>query len=251
MHQALVPNPQASQQGMPPSQSMRPMQYQPQPPQQQYQHQMSFQPQQPGYPQNYTPGYPQSPAQATHHQTMNNPLASGYNQMPLPPAGRTPMAPQPGAGMPHANMYNPPRPPEVYTLSDNVNEALPADVRQLFQHDAAGRVLFFTAPPLDRSHKGISSESAGLGHSVQYLAGREEWLAARERKRKERDENEREEAGKRVALDSDSNGETAKAVTSQALDAMDTWFQQFEQDTQRWTKDAGLEGWPQAVGGSA
>ncbi|KAH6608847.1 hypothetical protein Trco_002193 [Trichoderma cornu-damae] len=75
--------------------------------------------------------------------------------MPRPSGMGTPGAPQA-----HANMYNPPRPPEVYTLPDNINETLPATVRREFQHDDYGRVLFFSAAPLDRSCNGLSPLNA-------------------------------------------------------------------------------------------
>jgi chromatin structure-remodeling complex subunit RSC1/2 len=148
--------------------------------------------------------------------------------------------------MPHGNAYNPPRPPEVYTLPDNLNDALPPDIRHGFQHDEAGRVLFFTAPPLERPHKGLSATSAGLGHSVKYLAGREEWLASRERKRKERDERETLSSHKRSAS---AEAETEASIgdfVNQAVGAMDRWFERFDQDTRQWEKDTGLAGWREA-----
>ncbi|POR35458.1 Chromatin structure-remodeling complex subunit RSC1 [Tolypocladium paradoxum] len=239
-HQTPVPIPhQPHQVAVPPPQmAMRPMHYQ-------HSHPHQPQPQQPGYAQNYTPAYPQSPATAAlHHQPMANPLAASYSQAPLAPAARTPFAPAAGNAAPHANVYNPPRPPEVYTLPDNVNEALPPPLRQGFQHDGAGRVLFFTAPPLDRSHKGLSPGSAALGHSVKYLAGRGAWLAERDRKRKDRDEARKHGAfHKRVALDADCSAELADAVIRHAADAVDRWFQRLDQETQGWQRDAGLDGW--------
>jgi chromatin structure-remodeling complex subunit RSC1/2 len=188
-------------------------------------------------------------------QHLNNPLAPTFNQhMGVQPSGRSPMTPQ-GGLMGHPNMYNPPRPPEVYTLPDQINEALPAQVRENVQRDASGRVLFFTAPPLDRMNSGISSESAALGHSARYLAGRKEWLAERNRKRKERDEGSTTEGPKRVSLEEDSLSEetnkNAVAMTGQAASAMISWLQHFDKDTQQWTKDAGLEGWRESVNGNA
>jgi len=146
-----------------------------------------------------------------------------------------------GNMMPHSNVYNPPRPPEVYTLPDNFNEILPSDVRRTFQHDDAGRVLFFTAPPLDRSHKGVSAASAGLGHGVKYLAGRTEWLAEREKKRKERDEKVSLEAKKRTVDHAERVEEDA--VVAQAIDALDQWFRRIDEDTERWKTETGLAGW--------
>jgi chromatin structure-remodeling complex subunit RSC1/2 len=141
------------------------------------------------------------------------------------------------------NAYNPPRPPEVYALPDNINDTLPKELRQTFQHDSAGRVLFFTAPPLERSHKGISHESAGLGHSVKYLAGRKEWLAEREKKRKERDENIGDISQKRLEKDVADAYQAKKEIVAQASDAMAKWLEKYDDDTQKWTDQAGLEGW--------
>lgn len=107
---------------------------------------------------------------------------------------------------PHANaghVYNVPRAPEVYTLADPVDAAIPADVREQFQRDEQGRVLFFTAPPLNRPANGIAEQHAGLGHSVRHLASISELRAERARKRKERDEalaREREASKKLTAL---------------------------------------------------
>ncbi|KAI0475039.1 hypothetical protein GGR56DRAFT_492962 [Xylariaceae sp. FL0804] len=71
-----------------------------------------------------------------------------------------------------ANAYNPPRPVEVYRLDDATNAAIPEEVRRQLVRDEGGSVLFFTQPALDRPHQGVSRESAGLGHSVRYLADR-------------------------------------------------------------------------------
>lgn len=95
----------------------------------------------------------------------------------------------------NANMYNPPRPVEVYHLRDDIDAAIPAEVREQYQTDDKGHVLFFTAPPLNRPHHGVAEEHATLGHSVRYLSEIHKHRAERERKRKERDEAlERERA---------------------------------------------------------
>lgn len=156
------------------------------------------------------------------------------------------MAPAPVGALPPGNMYNPPRPPEVYTLPDNIQEQLPEQVRQNFQHDTSGRVLFFTAPPLDRPHKGISEESIGLGHSAKYLAGRKEWLAERERKRKQRDESQAEESRKQVDAALKHTKDLEQEAVSQATNAMASWLQHFDQETAQWEKEVGLQGWERA-----
>ena len=103
-----------------------------------------------------------------------------------PTHGNAPMASaNPGAPA----VYNPPRAPEVYTLADNVDAAIPKEVRDEFQRDDQGRILFFTAPPLNRPNKGVTEEFAGLGHSVNYMAGDIQKLREERRaKRRERDE---------------------------------------------------------------
>jgi chromatin structure-remodeling complex subunit RSC1/2 len=131
----------------------------------------------------------------------------------------------------------------VYALPDSINDSLPDELRRAFQHDSAGRVLFFTAPPLDRNHKGISHECAGLGHSVKYLAGRKEWLAAREKKRKERNEKTGNGSRKRFEKDAADTCEGKGEIVAQASDAMAKWLEQYDDDTQRWKSQTGLEGW--------
>lgn len=104
------------------------------------------------------------------------------------------MAPAPSiATIPHANaqaasVYNVPRAPEVYTLAANLDAAIPDEVREQFQRDENGRVLFFTAPPLNRDTGGVAEQYAGLGHSVRHLASIKQLREERARKRKERDE---------------------------------------------------------------
>ncbi|KAM5366384.1 hypothetical protein ACJZ2D_010575 [Fusarium nematophilum] len=237
-HQTPVPIPHPPHLGPPqPQVSVRPVQYQHQP-----QHPPA------GYAQSFAPNYAQS-VPPMHQQTpMGNHMAQAYGQVQIPPVARSPMAPTPGSAMQGGNVYNPPRPPEVYTLPDNVNEALPPELRQSFQHDSTGRVLFFTAPPLDRPHKGISHESAGLGHSIKYLAGRQEWLAERERKRKERDEKDAQLSQKRVGTDVTASRQAKDEVVAQASGAMAKWLQQLDEDTQRWKKETGIEGWREVSG---
>ena len=149
----------------------------------------------------------------------------------------------------HGTMYNPPRPPEVYTLPDTVHEAFSQDVLNQFQKDAAGRILFFTAPPLDRAHNGFSRNSSGLGHSAKYLDGRDEWLTTRELKRKARDTQSLKRPRPKASAE-DSHGEApTDGAMHQAAEALGKWFQAFESETNKWQKDTGLEGWRGSVRG--
>ncbi|ROV90743.1 hypothetical protein VSDG_08303 [Cytospora chrysosperma] len=128
------------------------------------------------------------------------PIIGGVHIRPREANPRMPMAPTASnTAIPHANananMYNPPRPVEVYHLRDDIDAAIPAEVREQYQTDDKGHVLFFTAPPLNRPHHGVAEEHATLGHSVRYLSEIHKHRAERERKRKERDEAlERERA---------------------------------------------------------
>lgn len=224
INQTPVPIPQPPHHA-PPQMHMHPIQYQ----------QHRFAPS--------TPNFNQAPGPHMHHQQMQNPLAytQGYNQAPPPPVSRTPMAPAPSNPM-NANMYNPPRPPEVYTLPEAVNEAMPPALRQKFQRDENGRVLFFTAPPLDRMHQGSAENNSGLGHSAKYLAGRNEWLVERDRKRKDRIDKELTEARKRSSIQGPI---PSPEHSSMSLDAevIEKYFASLNNDTIRWNKDTGLEGW--------
>lgn len=115
------------------------------------------------------------------------------------------MAPVPSpVGHAQVNAYNPPRPVEVYQLGEATNKSIPPSVREQFLRDDAGNVLFFTQPPLDRAHRGVSKESADLGHSVRYLADRAREVQDRRAKRKARDELRKEEVAKRLALEEEA-----------------------------------------------
>lgn len=157
--------------------------------------------------QQFTPGpIPPSPV---HHHQVPSPMAVPYNQSPrhvphspamMTQQSRTPMAPAANVNtLPHANaqhqqqytsQYNVPRPYEVYRLMDpQLEAAVPESVREQFQRDDEGRLLWFTAAGRDRSAlRGVAPEYAGLGHSVGHLAHIGEVREERRRKRKERDE---------------------------------------------------------------
>lgn len=159
--------------------------YPPQPYPQQYgvQAQMAPQPLQYQTPAHITPAFDQ------HHRPVHPaPVAMTPSRQPMASA---PVHPQQQPPQPHpvnAHVYNVPRAPEVYTLSEAVDAAIPQDVRERYQCDEQGRVLFFTAPPLSRPPAGVAESYAGLGHSVRHLASIKQLREERARKRKERDE---------------------------------------------------------------
>jgi chromatin structure-remodeling complex subunit RSC1/2 len=95
--------------------------------------------------------------------------------------------------------YKAPPPNEVYILPDHANASIPPEIRAQFQRDEQGRVLFFTAPPLNTGTV-VKKEGAPLGHSAGFLAAKaaREQKKAAKRKATEADALEREEATKRA-----------------------------------------------------
>lgn len=114
------------------------------------------------------------------------------------PQYQQPLVNQPPAG------YKAPQPVEVYTLNDHANASIPADIRDQFQKDDQGRVLFFTAPPINSSRIVVKDGSA-LGHSAKFLAAKakRDALIAAKRKAEEASASEREEAAKKLRLESE------------------------------------------------
>lgn len=90
-----------------------------------------------------------APASSHNNQTSTN----------LPPN------PAQYAPRPTTNYRDPP-PIEVYTLPDAANLSIPFEIREQFQKDAAGRVLFFTTPPV------ATPEITESRHSIRYLAAK-------------------------------------------------------------------------------
>ncbi|PYH95215.1 RSC complex subunit [Aspergillus ellipticus CBS 707.79] len=148
----------------------------------------------------------------------------------------TPYTPYQGSRLPvpPAAMYNPnaPRPIEVFHLSDAANAAIPTDIREQFHCDDHGRVLFFSCPPLDI----VPSIQQKLGHSLRYLAAKEERRKVREaQKRKgdhEKEEREvivkRQRADDRAALVARVDTVTVRAVetlTTQIMEDTDKLYE--------------------------
>ncbi|KAL2104831.1 hypothetical protein VUR80DRAFT_9564 [Thermomyces stellatus] len=189
------------------------------------------------HPQQYHQPYAGAPIQPGHFQPVQAPVHQSFNHMPNP--SRAPMAPTPGNAMPQQNAYNPPRPIEVYTLSDAANEAIPEDVRKAYHTDEQGRVLFFTAPSSE--HHELGKESAGLAHSARYLEGLQDWRKEREEKRRARDEARAEEARKRKLAEEESAKRREGEAVERAADLLKGYFEAHEATTKRIRADMGLE----------
>ncbi|KAG5952091.1 hypothetical protein E4U53_001652 [Claviceps sorghi] len=214
-----VPIPQPSQALSNSQASLRPIQYQQQ--------------QQAGYASNKAPTYSQPNASYIHNQSMTSQAAAQYNQhhvhtRTLPTAN----------GIAATNIYNPPRPPEVYTLLNSANDTLHENIRGAYQHDSAGRVLFFAGPPLNRPVKRVSPQDEEFGHSVKYLSGRNGWMADREKKRR------RKTSQGALARPASRGSEITKdASIAGATTAMNEWLTAFDEGAGRWQRKVGLEGW--------
>lgn len=100
--------------------------------------------------------------------------------------------------------YKAPQPVEVYVLNDHANASIPPEIREQFQRDEQGRVLFFTAPPLNTSTI-VNKEGAALGHSARFLAAKAVRDAKRAAKRKAEEVSavEREEAAKKARIEAE------------------------------------------------
>jgi chromatin structure-remodeling complex subunit RSC1/2 len=159
-------------------------------------------PQAPAY-QPITPHVPFNPAQ--NYQT---PRVPGYPQQ------------YPGTQAPG---YKVPQPVECFILNDHANASIPQEIREQFQRDEKGRVLFFTAPPLNVEQP-LTKEGRALGHSARYLAAKAKKEATKALKRKadEADAPERDEAAKRAKLAEEEKFKQAvKDLNTKALKALE------------------------------
>ncbi|KAI9928062.1 hypothetical protein ASPWEDRAFT_173710 [Aspergillus wentii DTO 134E9] len=158
---------------------------------------------------------PQTPLPAAYHApAVSHPYVAAQPSPYTPyQASRLPVAPP--------SVYNPnaPRPIEVFHLSDAANSAIPDDIREQFHCDDHGHVLFFSSPPLDI----VSSNQQSLGHSLKYLAAREERRRrVEQRKRKQVEEQEkREENAKRIRVDEETAlAGRVETLTTKAIEVM-------------------------------
>ena len=133
---------------------------------------------------------------------------SSYQQQPSTgvPQNPTQYPPRPNT----ANYRDPP-PIEVYTLPDAANLSIPAEIRERYQRDEFGRVLFFTTPPV--ASNGNTGEATG--HSVRYLAAKARRAEEIAKRRQERDlqKQQEERVAKKARLD-------AQQHASQDIDAL-------------------------------
>ncbi|CAK4034236.1 Chromatin structure-remodeling complex subunit RSC1 [Lecanosticta acicola] len=189
----------------------------------------------------YTPArpqYPQYPGQTVPSPARPSSTQPLYQQTTTP---HQPQAMQPRPIPPPASSYPssnpnlpahpaayPPRPPtasyrdppsiEVYTLPDAANLSIPPEVREQYQRDEFGRVLFFTTPPLNLEQEGPR------GHSVRYLAekARRAETLAKKRKERELQKQAEERTAKKARLEeSEQTAAQIDQLKRQALNVLD------------------------------
>ncbi|CAK7227188.1 hypothetical protein SBRCBS47491_006484 [Sporothrix bragantina] len=229
-NQMMVPPPQQQQQQQPHHPGMVPpggaggySQHFP-PPQQQQQHRMPSTPMQaPQPPVRQTPIMP--PVPPHHHQPHQQPQQQQQQQQHHQS--------QTIAPPPVPNGYIPPRATsEAFVLPEAVDSTIPENLRKHYHRDDKGRVLFFTAPSVGHSSLAednvrAAPEYAGLGHSVRYLNGLEQFREERRLKRKARDEQlaaEQKEAEAQQAAEREAAAAQLYNAAGEALGGFVQWM---------------------------
>jgi len=136
------------------------------------------------------------------------------------------------AQIPYTN-YKAPQPVEVWQLSDAANQAIPPDVREQFQRDENGHVLFFSAPPL--AILPSEKQGAGLGHSVKYLAAKLKREEAQKKRTYEEADGARqvqleEERRAKLMREHENAANEKRAIAEETLRV---WEQQMVESTKR------------------
>jgi chromatin structure-remodeling complex subunit RSC1/2 len=119
--------------------------------------------------------------------------------------------------------YKAPQPVEVYVMPDHANASIPIEIREQFQRDEKGRVLFFTAPPLNIEQP-LTKNGRTLGHSARYLASKAKKEAMKAAKRTADDANleVREEAAKKAKQEEEEKfKQSVSELRTKALRALE------------------------------
>lgn len=211
------------------------------------------------YPANQHNHYQQQSASPApiHHPHQYTQQASNTYTQPLdhysPAAAKYPQ--------PQAGTY--PRPSEVFRLPENANLLIPEEIRDQFQQDEHGHVLFFAAPPMDVLPP--AKPGSLVGHSAKYLAAklRDKLAAADKRKAvtllPPNGVNGDDTLGHHVSkkpkqdhsegADHDDDNDDSDEVTLERKiadtkrDAMQLWIQQMRNSTDRIYQDLYGEHW--------
>ena len=196
-----------------------------------------------------TPIYQSQQAYGQHPASATTPVAQHHVSVPYnqyqTAAGVARVIPQASASHgSHTNAYNPPRQSEIYTLSETANSAIPTDVRNQFQRDDYGKILFFTAPPLNVDP--IPEKAQVLGHSLRYLADKARNKEADEKKRKARAALIEQEAAERVKRAKVEEEGLAQFILDQKAKALKKWAEGLNRGTDDLYKHLHGENWQEA-----
>lgn len=131
---------------------------------------------------------------------------------------------------------NPPRPIEVYHLSDSANASIPEDIREQFQRDEQGHVLFFTAPPLDVLPP--TRPGPALGHTARYLAEKlRRKMALKEKRKAEGLPEDGEESVKKKPRHGDADPALIAQASEMRDKAIEIWVKQMNDGTEKIYQD--------------
>ena len=141
-------------------------------------------------------------------------------------------------------------------MPENANQLIPEEIRDRFQQDEHGHVLFFTAPPVDTLPP-VKPGSA-IGHTASYLAAKHrDKLAAKEKRKASGLPEEEEEdsvlttttrsvVAKKLKQEQPSvdNGISLQQKIVETRDqALQLWIQQMQNGTDRIYQDLYGEHW--------
>lgn len=141
------------------------------------------------------------------------------------------------------------RPHDVYRLSEQANSQIPAEVRQQFQQDEQGNVLFFTTPPLDVLQP--MKEGFAVGHTARYLAekARRETALREKRKAQGITEDKGEPPAKKTK--SAPQGNLSAQIHGMRDRALSLWAEQMQEGTARIYQDIYGSDWEKAANADA
>lgn len=134
----------------------------------------------------------------------------------------------------------------MYHLSDSANASIPEDIREQFQRDEQGHVLFFTAPPLDVLPP--TKPGAALGHTARYLAKKlRRKVALKEKRKAEGLPENGEESVKKKPRHGDADPLLIAQVGEMRDKAIEIWVKQMERSTEKIYQDIYGDQWEEGM----
>ena len=124
--------------------------------------------------------------------------------------------------------------PEVGHLPENANLAIPEDMRNQFQQDENGHVLWFTSPPVDTLPP--TKPHSAIGHTAKYLAEKIRKRKALTEKRKAEglaEEEVRQPQPVVKAVRYGVEGDLQQQINDLTVKALWKWNEQMQEGTDR------------------